>query len=847
MQKIFLIIFLCSISSSFALAQNHLQSPEEFLGYALGERFTPHHKVLEYYQYIADNSPQVILQEYGESYEQRPLLVAFVSTAENLGSLEDTRINNLRMAGLEAGQPASGSPAIVWLSYNVHGNESVSTEAALATLHAITNPADTEKQAWLENTLVIMDPCLNPDGRERYVNFYKQNRSIVPNPQLDAKEHHEPWPGGRGNHYLFDLNRDWAWQTQVESQQRIALYNQWMPHVHVDFHEQAINSPYYFAPAAEPFHEVITDWQREFQTTIGKNNARYFDENSWLYFTGERFDLFYPSYGDTYPTYNGAIGMTYEQGGSGRAGLAVLTNEEDTLTLADRIAHHHTAGLSTVEITSQNAEEVVGKFQEYFDRAINNPDVKYKSYLISGSNAPDKLQALKEFLDKNGITYGYANNTRSVKGFNYQNGAEGSFSPATNDLVISAYQPRSNMVKVLFEPVSSLSDSITYDITAWAIPYMYGLEAYAATERIASTNEVQNTAFTPTPVSGNPYAYISNWQGLNDLRWLGYLLKNKVKVRFAEEAFETEGKNFAAGSLILTRAGNENLGEKFDEIIKESAQAMQINIIPVSSGFVTSGKDFGSGGVRYIHAPRVALMSGEGVSSLAFGEVWHFFEQQIGYPVTVLGTEYFNGIDLEEYDVLIMPDGSYGSVDEKMLEKLGGWVNDGGKLILLQGALSAFADKKDFGLSEYANEEEEKEAEDLEENVAPEDRLRKYGNREREDISDYISGGIVKLTLDNSHPMAFGYPGHYFSLKNDSDHYAFLKDGWNVGVIRNERDLVSGFAGYKAQDKLENSLVFGVEDKGKGTVIYMADNPLFRAFWHNGKLLFGNAVFLVGQ
>lgn len=323
--KLFFIIVLLCFTSIFC---QNIKSPQEFLGYELGTRFTRHYKVIEYFNHVANASSMVKIEKYGETNEYRELIVAYISSTKNIENLEQIRNNNLTQIGLKTGDETSQT-AIVWLSYNVHGNEASSTETSMITLYELV----TDKKDWLENTLIIMDPCINPDGRDRYVNWYNQVKSLPFNTKQDAKEHHEPWPGGRPNHYLFDLNRDWAWATQIETQQRLRVYNKWMPHIHVDFHEQYINNPYYFAPAAEPFHEVITSWQRNFQTQIGKNHAKYFDANGWLYFTKESFDLLYPSYGDTYPTFMGAIGMTYEQAGHGMAGLGIDTNSGYVLTL----------------------------------------------------------------------------------------------------------------------------------------------------------------------------------------------------------------------------------------------------------------------------------------------------------------------------------------------------------------------------------------------------------------------------------------------------------------------------------------------------------------------------------
>ncbi len=395
-------------------AAAQLLSPADFLGYDLGSRFTPHHRVVAYVEHVAAQASTVRLQRYGATNEGRPLMVALVSSAENMARLEDIRTNNLKLTGLMEGASNGPTPAIVWLSYNVHGNESVSTEAAMATLYDLADPNNARTQAWLANTVVILDPCINPDGRDRYVQFFNRTVGRFPNTAPDAREHREPWPGGRTNHYYFDLNRDWAWATQVETQQRLALYHQWMPHIHVDFHEQGVNSPYYFAPAAEPFHEAITPWQRELQTLIGRNHARYFDENAWLYFTRQVFDLFYPGYGDTWPTFNGAVGMTYEQGGGGRGGLGIVTAEGDTLTLRNRIDHHHTTSLSTVETAANNHERIVHEFEQFYTQARTAPSGPYQTFVVKTADTPDKRAALAAHLDQQGIAYGYTTNTRQA-------------------------------------------------------------------------------------------------------------------------------------------------------------------------------------------------------------------------------------------------------------------------------------------------------------------------------------------------------------------------------------------------------------------------------------------------
>ncbi len=843
MLRVLILLAVLSSVTTIGFSQKKLMSPSEFLGYELGERFTRHHRVMEYYQHVADVMENIDLVKYGETYEHRPLVYAVITSPENFKNLEQIRTDNLRRAGLVEGVAASEKKAIVWLSYNVHGNEANSLEASMLTLFELASPANAKTQSWLKNTVVILDPCINPDGRDRYANFYNQYGNHPPNPSGDAKEHREPWPGGRTNHYMFDLNRDWAWETQTESQQRIKVYNQWLPQVHVDFHEQGHNNPYFFAPAAEPFHEVISPWQREFQIMIGKNNAKYFDEQGWLYFTKEVFDLYYPSYGDTYPTYNGAIGMTYEQAGGPFGGLTITTETGDPLTLKDRLTHHHTTGLSTVEITSLNAQRVVEEFEKYYKDNNTNPAVPYKTYIIKNDN-PDKIARLTRWLDTHLIRYGSAAAGKALKGFDYQTQLQTTFNLSTEDLVISAYQPKSRFLTTLFEPQSKLSDSLTYDITAWNLMYAYDLNAFATTERIATGKKFEPKS-AENSVADKPYVYIFKYDGLNDVVFLGQLLQKGVKVRASRRSFTASGQQFESGTLLIPTRTNEHRAN-VDEVILSLAKEHRRRIFTSNTGFMDKGKDVGSSDMGFLKAPKIAMMFGEQTYSLSSGEVWYLFEQQLHYPITQIGTDYFKNVDLKKYDVLIVPEGSYRVFDEPTLDVVSNWVSGGGKLIVIGAALNSFNEKKGFNLKPYATDDEKSDAEKKEKEQKEKNALVRYDESERKQISDFISGAVYKVNLDTSHPLAFGLGNHYYTLKTNENRFAFMEEGWNVGVIKGKAKPIQGFAGFNANKKMDNSLVFGVQEKGQGQIVYMVDNPLFRCFWENGKMLFANAVFMVG-
>ena len=820
------ILFLAALIISIS-TQAQVVAPAQFLGYALGEKFTPHAQVVAYFKQMAKDNANMKLVTYGKTYEGRELITAIVSSKENIGKVEEIRQQNLALTvpSKVAENKSHKQPVIIWLSYNVHGNEASSTETAMQMLYALLKP-ETPVAEWLKNTVVIIDPCLNPDGRDRYVNFFNAFSGKEPNPDPNAREHNEPWPGGRTNHYYFDLNRDWAWQTQIESQQRLALYQQWMPEVHVDFHEQSYNEPYYFAPAAEPIHELITPWQKEFQEIAGKNNARYFDDNGWQYFTKERFDLLYPAYGDTYPLYNGAIGMTYEQGGI-RAGLAIITNDGDTLTLKDRIAHHFATGLATLEAASNNAGKLIAEFQKYFSHAAVSRS-GYQSFVIQNSNTY-RMQKLTELLDRNKIAYQFGS-ARSLTGYNYETGKTEVFKPQRNDLIVNLQQSRAILASVLLEPNTKITDTNTYDITAWALPYVFNLPAYAVKELVKGDNNAMEKPALTSITNAKPYAWALNWEGLPDAKILASLQQAGFRVRLAEQGFTTEGHSFAAGTLLIYRSENEKISNAA-QMIKALAEKHGRAIFPINSGSVEKGKDLGSNVYTLLSMPKIAIAAGPEVSSQSLGEVWHFLERELNYPFSMLAPQNLAALDIHKVNVLILPDGRY---PDNLAERLTPWINNGGKLILMEDAIAAFSGKKSFDILKRI---EPKSADSAKKEVL-------YADRDHDEAADALPGAIFKVYLDTTNPLNFGLGKTYYTLKTDNRLYEPLKDGFSSGSLRPD-SYMSGIAGANVRKKLSKGMLFGFQILGRGCAVYLGADPLFRAFWEGGKQMFLNSLFVV--
>lgn len=832
MNKFFSLLTVLLVSAMSSLGQ--VKSPEEYLGRQIGTKITPHWQVLEYFKYVAEQTPTMVkFEKYGTSVEGRPLYLFFISSPKHIAQLEDIRVNNLKLAKTIAGDSdAKQVPAIVWMSNNAHGNETSSAEAAMMTLYQLVNPANQKTKAELEKALVIIDPCLNPDGTERYNNWQNSMLGTQYYPDLYAREHNEPWPGGRLNHYYFDLNRDWAWQTQPESEQRIAIYNKWLPHIHVDFHEQGINSPYYFPPAAEPLHEVITPWQRAFQTSIGEHNAAYFDKKGWLYFTGERFDLFYPSYGDTYPMYSGAIGMTYEKAGNGNAGLGVYTSDKDTLTLVDRAIQHHASGLNVVEIVSKNADKVVSEFEKYHKDALEGKLSSYQNYIIKYEDKYEaNIKALISLLQKNNIQYHSA--TGAVKGFDYFSKKNVSHSLKGKDLVISGNQSKAALIRVLFEPEAKLKDSVTYDITAWSLPYVYGLPAIATNDALPNKKTYEIGPLNNTLNEGIGYAF--KWEGFSSAQLLASLLKNKVNVKASEAAFKVNNEHFPNGSILVLNEGNKNVDVK--KILKEAADKFSVQLHAIQSGRFVGAKDLGSSNMKSLRFSRVMMLAGDEQRALNVGEVWHYFDRQLEYPIVLVNPKDFSKIKWNEIDVFIMTRGNYSFLKDKaQSEAFASWIRSGGKVIALETAIDQLAAQSWSQIKAVKADSTAK---------SKESPLRTYAEKERNALKEYTAGAIFKVTYDSTHPLMFGV-NHYYTLKQGPNLYEYFKDnkGWNVGYIQ-ENALMSGFVGQNLSKKLKNGLVFGTQSLGAGQIIYLADNVLFRNFWESGKLVMANALFLV--
>ncbi len=860
-------------------------SPAELLGSSLGDRFTHHPKILDTLEALAEASPRVTLWTYGETYEGRPLTLVAISSADNVARLEEIRARHLRLAdprGLEADERQrllDEVPVVTWLAYGVHGNESSSSEAALASAYVLA-AARGEWEDLLDRTVVLIDPLVNPDGRERYVSGYEQRRGRVPDPDPATAEHREPWPGGRQNHYLIDLNRDWAWASQRETRHRLAAYRGWEPQVFVDYHEMYAESSYFFPPSADPVNPYLDERTVDWLDVFGRANAAAFDRQGWPYFKGEAFDLFYPGYGDAYPAFRGAVGMTYEMAGHGRAGLVMELRDGTLLTLADRIARHTTTSLSTVRAAAENRRALLEDFAAARADAADRPG---PAYLWPG-DAPE-ADALAETLSRHGVEVGrLAEETRlPVRPLTADADAEPerrSFPAGT--YTVHAGQPLGNLVQTLLDRSTRIGEAYLerqrerlernlgtefYDITAWSLPLAFNLDAWVAPEPPAELGRPSPGAGSGGAAEGSepPRAgaalagsgtgedrgvgYLVPPDGLDGYRFAAALVRHELDFRVALEEFAVGGTAYPAGTLFVPRLGNQERIERDrvrpggageapgDEtlraIVERFARDAGVRVDRAETFYSTRGVSLGSDLVPTVHAPRIGLLAGPGVSPTSFGYLWHLLDREVELPHGRLDLDRLGRVDLDAFDVLVLPDGwRYdASVSESAAEELGRWVREGGVLVAV-GAAHGWLRERELTAVEEWQPEPDGEA--------------GTGDSAGDALADrpiQTPGAIVATEATAGHPLLLGLPSSPPVLVTGATVLLPTGDP-QVDVLRAvaEQPILAGVAWPEAVERLSGSLLVSVERRGRGMVVLFAQEPDFRRFWRGTAPLFLNAV-----
>jgi len=831
--------------------------PAEFLGYQLGERYTMHHRVVDYADHLAQKSPRVRLETYGETNEGRQLILLIISSESNISRLEEIQKNLAVLRQPAEWKDASktskiidSSPAFFWLSYNVHGNEPSSSEAAMQTAYQLAAGTDEKTEALLRDLIIIIDPMLNPDGRERYVSWFNSvtGRMKVVDPQ--SREHQEPWPGGRTNHYYFDLNRDWTWLTQIESQARIKAYRKWYPQGFVDFHEMGYNSSYFFFPAHGPIHSAFPKQVAEWGKIYGQGNAAAFDARGWFYYTEEDFDLFYPGYGDSWPSLNGAIGMTYEQGGHADGGLHVEKEDGTILSLRDRIAHHFTASMASLETTQKYRKRRLEDFHRFwkegYEAAARNP---VQTYVISlGRDEAKTSRAMQLLLDQ-GIEVLQADVELNIRGAtSYFSGKPRDMKFPAGSFLVHTQQAGSRLVEALFDRQPALLDTFFFDITAWCFPAAFDLETYTLSNRPQVATKILEAA----PMSAASierqarYAYILPWEQSGAPAAVFTLMDKGYRVYTSQKPFTLSNKDYLRGTIIIPVAENGN-PDSLAAMVKSLAARHHVRFAIADGGQTEKGIDLGSSNVRYLKPPQIAVIADEMVDDNSFGAVWFLFDRQLGRAFTTLSCEQLKSAMLKKYSVIVFPNSwsSYGSkIDSTTTARLKSWVQDGGVLIGLQGG-AAFLASEAAKLSSVKMKKTDTDDEKVKKEKEKIEELRRsrmtLEEKEKESLRHEISGTIIKLRLDNTHPLGFGLPDTIYAMKTTKAVFDLTDKAHNVAIYAKSPKF-AGFLSKKNAEWIGDTAGVTSEKVGRGRIILFADDPNFRHFWSSMMRLFTNAV-----
>ncbi|HYC61579.1 MAG TPA: M14 family zinc carboxypeptidase [Thermoanaerobaculia bacterium] len=823
------VVVLALFLTFSAFAQTSIPTPEEFLGYGMGERFTPHHRILAYFDELAKRSNLVTVRTIGETYEHRPLVLATITSQKNHAALETIRRNAIALANGEANLDAlvKDMPAIVWLAFGVHGNESSSAEASMFVASALLRDPQL-----LDQLVVIIDPLENPDGRERYVSWFQRTAGVKPNPQPNAFEHQEPWPGGRFNHYLVDMNRDWTWMSQKETQARVAAYGEFPPQVFVDFHEMSASSSYFFPPDAKPINANVPKDVEHWLEVFGRSNAAEFSKRGWAFFVGERFDLFYPGYGDSWPSLHGAIGMTYEMAGGGRAGSAIKREDGTVLRLADRVLRHYTTGMATVRTAAQHREALL---RYTYAAARAQIDAGKNTFLIEPSSP--NFNALVSLLRKQGVRVDMLSAPATIRASRLDRDAAESRSFPSGTAVVSTRQPLGGLANTLLEKAPVFGKGFVeeqraraeadepddfYDLTTWSLPLAMNVETWVTTSAVAGTTPFRET--TPSAFRAASYGYLVDGLDPNIYRFIGRLLESGVRFSVTETDITAGERTHSRGTIVILKDNN---AKELDATLTRLAS--DVNIVPLESGWM-GGTAFGSEKIRFVKDPRIGLVGGPGSNATSYGMLWHTLDVDTPIPHTTLSAESLRNLNLGDYGVLVFPDGSYTDrLGKRAIEKIRTWVNDGGTLVAVKDA-TAFLREKDLEISKLKPWEAPKPKDDATDVDARYNDFR-------------IPGSAFRTAINQRSFLTFGVPRPPAVLIEGSSAFLPLPHKVdNVVTIEEKEPLISGVAWPESIERIKGSVYVASEKVGRGQVITFADDPHFRLFWRATLPMFLNAV-----
>ena len=817
-------------ASQAAAFDASIPTPEQFLGYPIGSRFTRHDQLVAYFQELARHSDKISVREIGRSYEGRPLLIATVTAASNQARLEQIRQQHATLVDPAQPRSAAGdSPVVVWLGYSVHGNETSSGEAAMLTAYYLVANRSAETQQWLQQAVVLFDPAQNPDGRDRAGNWHNAWASDPASSDPADKEHVEPFPQGRTNHYFTDLNRDWLALTQRDSRPKVEVFHQWYPNVQIDFHEMGKDSTYYVEPSPKSMHSpLIPAASYEFNKTLAKYHAQSLDALGSLYYTGENYDNFSPVYGSTYPDFHGAVGVTVEQASSrGR----VQESVNGLLTFPFTIRNQVATGLGTVRGAVTERSGLFDLQKTFFQSALKQAGQQpVKSFVFGDAHDPALTRRLLELLLLHRIQVQALPRDVSVDGQAFKAGSA---------YVVPVQQPQFRLVHSIFAETPPIKGDVFYGSTSYAIAPAYGVAFAGSRSRIDGGAVVAELPAASGGVVGGQatFAYVIDWRDYSAGRVLAELQGKGVLARAAFKPFTAGTAQgdvaFAAGSIVIPVAGQSLQGAALLDAVNAATRTAGVQAHALASGRSREGIDLGSDSVKALRKPAVALVMGEGVTATEIGSAWFLLDQQLHLPASKLDPQQLGKVPLDRYTTLVLSGGNYAGVDATAVAALKRWVQAGGSLVTY-GSASKWAIEQKLADGEKLGKDED----------AADESRRAFGDQRDIAAIERVSGNILSADADTSHPLAFGVPRRPLSVNKENA--VVLQPSANPfsTVVRiDSPPRVNGYLSERNRSRVAGSAWLLVSAQGQGNVVLFADDPAHRKYWHGTDRLLINAIF----
>ena len=811
------------VDLSFYLPQDitydeNITKPQEVLGYVPGEWHVTHDLLLSYMRTLAEESPRISIETRGKTYEGRPLILLTITSPENHNNLEQISQDHLKLTRENSGNlNTANMPIVVNQGFSIHGNEASGSNAALLAAYYLAAGQGPKIEEILNNTIILFDPSFNPDGLQRFAYWANTNRSHNLNPDPQDREYSEVWPGGRTNHYWFDMNRDWLPAQLPESRARIETFHKWQPNILTDHHEMGSNSSFFFQPGIPSrTHPLTPQMNQDLTKEIGTYHAAALDKIGSLYYTEEDYDDFYYGKGSTFPDINGSIGILFEQGSS--RGHVQETNN-GLLTFPFTIRNQFTTALSTLEAAVGIREKILNFQREFYNNARKN--AAKGSYVFGNSKDPASAWHLADILRRQQIEVHELAEDFESNGKNYKKGAA---------YIVPKNQRQHRLAEAMFEKRTSFQDSLFYDISAWTFPLAFNLDFQEDVNIRNAGVKIDEPAKPKAPApTRSEYAYLMEWHNYYAPKALNMILEKELRATVAMQPFAEGDKTYDYGTILIPVQNQELNADEIFELLSKVAEKTGVEINGITTG-LTSGITLGSNKFRPLKPQKVALIVGDGITPYDAGEIWHLFDQRYDMKITKLDTRNFNGADLSSYTDIILPNSRGVALGKSEGEKLKTWVRNGGTLIGYKNAANWFKNN-DFMKMEFKKNEVKPE------NVSFEQAKDFHG-------AQGIGGTIFKARQDRSHPVNFGYKDDNIALFRDTTIFIEADSAsYNNPLQYTEAPLLGGYISKPNLKLIANTVPFKKTNLGSGNVILFTDNTNFRAFWFGTNKLLMNAIF----